>query len=187
MVGKSTFLIVPSLDGASLPAPMPWMLVFGVEVSLINPSDDFIFLHTDTTSNGTVRLVGGSSDNEGRVEIFYGEWGTVCDDFWGLEDATVVCRQLGYLRAVFAYRTSQFGQGTGPIWLDNIHCTGTEARLDQCPHNGIGVHNCIHFEDAGVQCTSKNYVRLELVRIHTYICTFLCLAVLYHYKFCHNS
>ena len=116
------------------------------------------FLYTDTTSNGTIRLVGGSSDFEGRVEIFYGQWGTVCDDFWDLNDATVVCRQLGYLRAVFAYRTSQFGQGTGPIWLDNIHCTGTESRLDQCPHNGIGVHNCIHFEDAGVRCTSKKEI-----------------------------
>ena len=113
---------------------------------------------TDTTSNGTLRLVGGSSDNEGRVEIFYGQWGTVCDDFWDLNDATVVCRQLGFLRAVFAYRTSQFGQGTGPIWLDNVHCTGTESRLDQCPHNGIGTHNCIHFEDAGVQCTSIEVV-----------------------------
>ena len=112
------------------------------------------FSYTDT-SNGTIRLVGGLSANEGRVEIFYGQWGTVCDDFWDLNDATVVCRQLGYLRAVFAYRTSQFGEGTGPIWLDNIHCTGTELRLDQCPHNGIGVHDCIHFEDAGVRCTSK--------------------------------
>lgn len=116
--------------------------------------------YTDTTSNGTIRLVGGSSDDEGRVEIFYGEWGTVCDDFWDLDDATVVCRQLGFLRAVFAFRTSQFGQGTGPIWLDNIHCTGTETRLDQCPHNGIGIHNCIHFEDAGVRCTS-NFISLH--------------------------
>ena len=113
--------------------------------------------YTDTTSNGTLRLVGGSSDDEGRVEIFYGSWGTVCDDFWGLEDATVVCRQLGFLRAVFAFRTAAFGQGTGQIWLDNVHCTGTETRLDQCPHNGIGVHNCRHFEDAGVQCTSNYY------------------------------
>ena len=92
----------------------------------------------------------------------------MCDDFWDLNDATVVCRQLGYLRAIFAYHTSQFGQGTGPIWLDDIHCTGTETRLDQCPHNGIGVHNCIHFEDAGVACTSKNM----------YICTVYCIEKL---------
>ena len=47
--------------------------------------------------DGDIRLVGGSSDNEGRVELCINDtWGTVCDDGWGDDDASVVCARLGY-------------------------------------------------------------------------------------------
>ena len=51
-----------------------------------------------------------------------------------------------------ARSSAAFGQGTGPIFLDNLGCTGNEARLFDCPNNGIGMHNCAHSEDAGVVC-----------------------------------
>ena len=51
-------------------------------------------------SDGEIRLMDGANNLEGRVEIcFGGVWGTVCDDGWDQNDATVVCRQLGYLEA----------------------------------------------------------------------------------------
>ena len=106
-------------------------------------------------------LDGGSTDNEGRVEVnFNGEWGTVCDDFWSINDANVACRQLGFGTAVSATRTATFGQGSGTIWLDNLQCTGSETDLFSCPHNGPGVHNCGHSEDAGVVCTN---IRKEFI------------------------
>ena len=55
---------------------------------------------------------------------------------------------IGAVAVLFA----GFGQGTGSIWLDQVACAGTEARLASCPANPIGTHDCSHFEDAGVRC-----------------------------------
>ena len=107
--------------------------------------------------NGEIRLIGGATIYEGRVEVCAGgNWGTVCDDSWGTTDATVVCTQLGYGTTGAVARTNAFfGQGTDPILLDDVACTGSETQLIDCPNNGIGVHNCAHSEDAGVTCQCK--------------------------------
>ena len=50
-----------------------------------------------------VRLAGSTNPGSGRVEILVGDqWGTICDTFWGLADAEVVCRDLGYSGAMQA-------------------------------------------------------------------------------------
>ena len=46
-----------------------------------------------------------------------------------------------------------FGEGTGSVWLDNVRCSGIEERLVDCPRN-LGTHDCSHYEDAGVTCTT---------------------------------
>ena len=102
-----------------------------------------------------VRLVGGSSYNEGRVEVNYnGEWGTVCDDGWSSIDARVVCRQLGFGSSGTAIESAGFGQGSGSIFLDSVSCGGSEIILGRCGHLGINItRSCGHAEDAGVRCS----------------------------------
>ena len=114
----------------------------------------YLFATHTVDTEGSVRLVGGSTANEGRVEVYHnGVWGTVCDDSWDITDANVVCRLLNYSGASAALSFSFFGRGSGPIHYDDVSCTGNETHLADCSHNGIGVHDCSHGEDAGVVCT----------------------------------
>ena len=120
-----------------------------------------------------IRLVGGSSYIEGRVEVYYnGRWGTVCDDGWDNTDAGVVCRQLGFGSSGTAVYSASFGQGSGSIWLDNVACTGSESTLASCGHLGVNVtRSCSHREDAGVRCGSLSgnhlFTHTQAAEVHT--------------------
>jgi len=104
-------------------------------------------------SNGTLRLVRPSLINAGRVELhFDGEWGTICNDGWDNIDTGVVCRQLGFGSSGI---TLQPEPGSGLILLDDVNCFGNESSLLNCGHNGIGISNCNHIKDAGVNCTGS--------------------------------
>ena len=116
-------------------------------------------------NDSTIRLVGGSSHSEGRVEVLYnGVWGTICSDGWNNDSANVACRTLGFsgASAFFSSSSSQYGQGSGPIWLNNVMCNGNEASLVECTYPGVGIiENCTHDKDVSVKCSgfqSKKFV-----------------------------
>ena len=116
----------------------------------------------ETVAEGSVRLVGGDTMLEGRVEVFLlGHWGTVCDYNWDFLDAIVVCRQLGNLQAVEAPRYAAFGAGSGPSWYFRVDCTGTEHNLTECSKSISNTGSaCSHSRDAGAVCSSQSHILL---------------------------
>ena len=118
----------------------------------------FIFLNMVIFAvDGDIRLVDGPTTREGRVEVFHsGQWGGVCDDYFDINEAVVICRQLG-LSGGSARLAAFYGQGFGPVWLGNLKCSGLENSLDSCGHMGWGNTGCSHAEDAGVICDGGKY------------------------------
>ena len=122
--------------------------------------------HAADPADGDLRLRGGPSHNEGRLEIFHdNEWGTVCDDFFGRRDAKVACKQMDYTGAE-AYLTDVAVAPGRRFWLDDVNCVGNEAKLTECFYNSDvrnsssrttpqwGIANCIPAEQVGVRCTA---------------------------------
>ncbi|XP_042244768.1 lysyl oxidase homolog 3B isoform X2 [Thunnus maccoyii] len=104
-----------------------------------------------------VRLSGyPRKHNEGRIELFYkGEWGTICDDDFSINNANVLCRQLGFVSATGWTHSAKYGKGQGKIWLDNVLCNGAEKSIEFCKSRGWGNSDCTHDEDAGVVCKDE--------------------------------
>ncbi|XP_055008702.1 galectin-3-binding protein B isoform X2 [Boleophthalmus pectinirostris] len=127
-----------------------WLLLL-----VCNVSGQFSnFKRSSEVQEGDVRLTGSNLLFGGRVEIYHaGEWGTVCDDGWDLNEAHVVCRQLKFPRAKSVLTGQNYDiKAPGPIWLDDMECKGTEKYLHACIFKGWGITDCTHKEDVGVQC-----------------------------------
>uniref|UniRef100_K1R131 Deleted in malignant brain tumors 1 protein n=1 Tax=Magallana gigas TaxID=29159 RepID=K1R131_MAGGI len=116
-------------------------------------------------SDTAVRLVGGTTEYYGRLEVYkFGKWGTVCDDGFNDILSVVVCRSLGLpWNASKAYGSAVYGQGTGPIWLDNVKCLGSETGIEKCSHSPWGSHDCNHGEDVSISCSPSTDIAVRLV------------------------
>jgi len=106
----------------------------------------------------TVRLVGGPSLQEGRLEVRYNyTWGTVCHDYFNDAAAEVICYMLGYGR-VGHVTGNHYGAGSGRIWLDDVEWNGTERNITDCQHRRWGSHDCGHVQDISIACVSVRLV-----------------------------
>ena len=93
---------------------------------------------------------------EGRIEVKHdSKWGTICQNGCTVKNANVVCKMLGFQKALVS---KSFGNGRGKIWLDDVSCMGNEESIDKCCHPGWGNHNCNHDQDVGVICLPNGKV-----------------------------
>ncbi|XP_064369555.1 deleted in malignant brain tumors 1 protein-like, partial [Dromaius novaehollandiae] len=100
------------------------------------------------------RLVNGSTECTGRVELeARGTWGSLCDAGWDVPDAQVLCHHLGCGFAASVPRGGYFGTGSGPLWQDTFHCSGTESHLGECPAMALGTPACSPRHAAAVNCS----------------------------------
>ena len=97
--------------------------------------------------SGKICLGGRYSSNSGNVMV---DGQPVCDDDWGLEDAAVVCRQLGFPGVERATKESEFGSVSSSFIMDNVRCWGNETDLTSCYHKTTD--DCDGMEAAGVVC-----------------------------------
>ena len=101
----------------------------------------------EVVCQGNICLGGRTTSNSGNVMV---DGHPVCDDEWGLEDAAVVCRQLGFPGVERATKESEFGTVSSSFRMDNVRCRGNETDLTDCPHKTGD--DCDGTEAAGVVC-----------------------------------
>uniref|UniRef100_A0A4W3GCS2 SRCR domain-containing protein n=1 Tax=Callorhinchus milii TaxID=7868 RepID=A0A4W3GCS2_CALMI len=107
-----------------------------------------------------LRLESGGSRCDGRVEIYHdGTWGRLLDDSWNISDGDVICRQLNCGSAISVYNSSQYGEGTGPVWINNVQCAGTETHIWNCPHSTVASSSGTS-RDVGVLCSGECHFKL---------------------------
>ena len=118
-----------------------------------------LFYSIESGNYTFIRLTDGREPYEGRIEVYYGYWGTVCYYNFDIDDANVVCRELGYRRAIqYHYAYDHYGlyAGGGPVSMSNVVCIGNERSLYDCIYTLPSIYNCDHSEDVGVVCQGNS-------------------------------
>ncbi|KAL8604291.1 hypothetical protein ACOMHN_023661 [Nucella lapillus] len=130
--------VPPSASGTSLPIVLANVVCAGNETSL--------------------------DECQYKTQLYY------CGHYWDLgvdcqiADAAVICEQLGFNGSLaLIASTAVIDRGTGPIWLSNLQCTGSEANIASCRHDGYGIHSCSHGRDASLFCPAGAEVQVRLV------------------------
>jgi serine/threonine protein kinase len=129
---------------------------------------------TTELQNGSLRLADSGSVHSshlyaGRLEVYSDEsWGTVCNAGWGMNEANVACRQMGFVRATHSYwphRTD--GDDTQAISWYDVKCTGNESLLIECRHvaSNESLATCVHNQDVGIRCTRQTLVGINTTRL----------------------
>ncbi|KAL6449111.1 hypothetical protein ACFW04_000663 [Cataglyphis niger] len=103
-----------------------------------------------------IRLAGANNSYEGRIEVkILGHWGQVCDDGFGMINADVICKELGFDLGALEVRSGGFYGNLEPptrFMVDQLKCRGNETTLRECDFNGWGIHNCQPEEAVGIVC-----------------------------------
>ncbi|XP_060602666.1 scavenger receptor cysteine-rich type 1 protein M130-like, partial [Ruditapes philippinarum] len=99
-----------------------------------------------------IKLSGGNSTSNGRVEIkSMDTWGTVCDHGFGKNEADTICTMIGFPPAASFHHGAYFGEGSGPIFVDDLQCADNSTHINNCSY--VTYDNCFHFNDVSVVCT----------------------------------
>ncbi|CAH0549631.1 unnamed protein product [Brassicogethes aeneus] len=105
-----------------------------------------------------VKLAGTKHKHKGRVEVSaFGKMGYICDDQFGIREANVVCKELGYNLGAAevrgnSYYAKDLKKNNTFYMMDDVDCIGNETSLKDCSFSGWGHHNCLDGEVAGLIC-----------------------------------
>ncbi|XP_048362843.1 deleted in malignant brain tumors 1 protein-like [Sphaerodactylus townsendi] len=127
---------------------------------------DEIYKPTGTVGDVlSMELVNGPNRCAGSVKItYFASWrNVVCSELWDLNDAQVVCRQLGCGEALAALGGAAYGEGEGGPLMTKVKCSGEESDLLSCPYE-YRPATCGKYKDASVICSDTKDIKISLTR-----------------------